>query len=212
MSVLILLGLLLAAWIVDWIFVFRIWPERLDRLQSILAQDLARLHRFESWHDDLLRLAARAANLLYWSMFGVTGIHDMSARFADGGVLSIPDTMMRTTYIAHYDAIRVAMIGTQLFGVRLAVFTVAIPFFTLVYVVALTDGLVQRAVRRASGGRESGSLYHRAKHWQLVLSVTGATLSILLPISSDPRLFWLPVIAVIGVLARIQWVYYKKHL
>jgi len=212
MSLLLLLGLMLAGWIIDWILVFRVWPEGLARLQSILAQDLARVHHLESWCDDLPRLAAGTGNLLYSSLFQVTGIHDMGARFADDAALSVPDTMMRHTYIANYDAMQVAMVGTQLFGVRLAVLTTAIPLFALVYTVALSDGFVQRAVRRASGGRESGSLYHRAKRFQLALVSASAALSVLLPMSIDPGFLLLPAVTVFGILVRIQWTYYKKHL
>lgn len=81
----------------------------------------------------------------------------MGSRFADGAALSIPDTIVRNTYIANFEAIQVAMLGTQLFGVRPATLAMAVPPFALVYSVALTDGLVQRAIRacaRREGIRE----------------------------------------------------------
>ena len=212
MSVLILLGLMLAAWIIDWTFVFRVWPEGLERLQSILAEDLARLNRLECWCDDLPRLAAGTANLLYSSLFRVTGVHDMGASFADGAALSIPDTIVRKTYVDNYEAIRMAMVGTQLFGMRLATLLVAVPCVAMVYGVSLADGLTQRAIRRTSGGRESANLYHRAKHLQMMLLTTTAAVSLLLPVSIDPRSLWVSNAIIVAILARIQWAYYKKHL
>ena len=212
MSVLLLLGLMLAAWIIDWIFVFRVWPEGLERLQSILAEDLARLNRLECWCDDLPRLASGTANVLYSSLFRVTGIHDMGASFADGAALSIPDTIVRKTYVENYEAIRVAMVGTQLFGVRLATLLMAVPFVAMVYGVSLADGLTQRAIRRASGGRESANLYHRAKHLQVVLLTTTAAVSLLLASIDRSSAVWLPSAILVAILARIQWAYYKKHL
>ena len=211
-SLLILLGLILAAWTIDWLFVSRVWPEGLARLQSILNQDLARTSYIECWCNDLPKLAAGAANFLYATLFQVTGIHDMGTRFAEGAALSIPDTIVRNAYIADFEVIQVAMVGTQLFGVRLATLAMALPLFALVYGVALTDGLVQRAVRRASSGRESASLYHRAKHLQVVLLVTIEAVSLLLPESIDPRYIWVPSVTALSILARIQWAYYKKHL
>ena len=104
------------------------------------------------------------------------------------------------------------MVETQLFGVRIATLMMAIPLLALVYSVGLTDGLVQRAVRRASGGHESSSLYHRAKHLQLLLLVTSGAVSLLLPESIDPRHIWLPTVVTVAIVARIQWAYYKKHL
>jgi len=104
------------------------------------------------------------------------------------------------------------MIGTQLLGVRLATLAFTAPLLALVYVVAATDGLTQRAIRRACGGRESASLYHRAKHSQVVLVVMAGALSLIQPVSIDPRLIWVPCAVLVGILARLQWAYYKKHL
>ncbi len=43
----------------------------------------------------------------------------MGMRFAEGAALSIPDTIVRNTYVANHEAIEVAMIATQLLGIRL---------------------------------------------------------------------------------------------
>ena len=37
-----LMGILLVAWSIDWVFVFWVWPDGLDRLRSILADDFER--------------------------------------------------------------------------------------------------------------------------------------------------------------------------
>jgi len=208
----VLVGLLLAAWIVDWIFVFHVWPERLGRLETILRQDLVRTSALGGWVSGWPNFAGDCANLLYATLFKLTGIHDMGRRFAEAAPLSIPDTIARGTYLENYEAIQVAMIGTQLFGVRLATLVMALPLLVMVYGVALFDGLTQRAMRRASGGRESASLYHRAKHLQLGLLAMLGAVSLLIPVSMDPRWLWAPVALVLAVLSRMQWTYYKKHL
>ena len=82
----------------------------------------------------------------------------MAARFADAATLSIPDTIVRNTYIRNFEVIRVAMMGTELFGVRIATLIMAVPLLILLYGVALTDGLVQRAIRRAGAGPESANI------------------------------------------------------
>jgi integrating conjugative element membrane protein (TIGR03747 family) len=104
------------------------------------------------------------------------------------------------------------MIGTQLLGVRLATLAMMAPLLVLVYLVAAADGLTQRAIRRACGGRESASLYHRAKHLQVMLLVMGGVLVLIQPVSIDPRLVGVPVALLVGILARLQWACYKKHL
>jgi integrating conjugative element membrane protein (TIGR03747 family) len=207
-----LVGILGVAWIVDWTFVFKVWPEGVARLKGILAADLARALELAKWQCGVPRAVTGTANFLYGLVFGVTGIHDMGLRFAEGAELSIPDTIVRNSYLANIDAIEVAMIGTQLLGVRLATLGMMAPLLVPVYLVAATDGLTQRAIRRACGGRESASLYHRAKHLQVVLLAMGGVLVLIQPVSIDPRLVGVPVAFLVGILARLQWACYKKHL
>ena len=167
--VLTLLGLLLAAWVVDAVMVRHVWPEGLVRLEAVLAGDLERAGQLASWCEACAGLPGRVARLLYGLLFEVTGLHEMGSPVRRWcSACRCPDTIVRRTYVEHFEAIRVAMVGTQLFGVRLAMLVTALPLLSLLYAVALADGLVQRAIRRASGGRESASLYHRAKHLQVV--------------------------------------------
>ena len=209
---LLLLTLILVAWIIDWIFVFKVWPDGVASLQRMLDEDLGRAARLGDSFSELPRIAAGTANFLYALLFEATGIHGMGAGFAQASPLSIPDTIVRNAYAANFETIRVAMIGTQVFGVRLATLMMAGPLFALFYCAALADGLAGRAVRRASGGRESASLYHRAKHLQVVLLVMSAAVGLLLPASIDPRYIWVPGALAVAGLARLQWAYYKKHL
>ena len=205
-------GIVVVAWIVDWTFVFKVWPEGIDRLKGILAADLARALKLAEWQGGVLGVVTGTANFVYGLVFGVTGIHDMGLRFAQGAALSIPDTIVRNSYLANIDAIEVAMIGTQLLGVRLVTLAMMAPLLMLVYLVAAADGLTQRAIRRACGGRESASLYHRAKHLQVMLLAMGGVLVLIQPVSIDPRLVGVPVALLVGILARLQWACYKKHL
>lgn len=65
-------------------------------------------------------------------MFEATGIHDMGLRFAEPSALSIPDTVVRRSYLAHREAIETAMVGTQLLGVLFAIFMRFLPLLLLV--------------------------------------------------------------------------------
>ena len=40
----------------------------------------------------------------------------------------------------------------------------------------------------------------------------GGVLVLILPVSIDPRLVGVPVALFVGILARLQWACYKKHL
>lgn len=206
------IGILVAAWIVDWIFVFKVWPDGIDGLRSILAADLAHALDLAEWQGGVPGAVTATANFVYEVVFKVTGIHDMGMRFAEGAALSIPDTIVRNTYLANNEAIEVAMIGTQLLGVRLATLGLITPLLVLFYLITGVDGLTQRAIRRASGGRESASLYHRAKHLQVVLMAISFLICLFWPASVDVRWIGLPLAAMLGILTRLQWTYYKKHL
>lgn len=119
---------------------------------------------------------------------------------------------MRSFCIANRDAIGVAMIGTELLGVRVATLALVLSLLVLIYLVCTADGLTQRAIRRASGGRESASLYRRAKHFQVTVVGTAMLPALVWPVPVDWLLCALSLAAVVGVLARVQWAYYKKHL
>lgn len=206
------IGILVVAWIVDWIFVFKVWPDGIDRLKGILAEDLARALDLAEWQGGVPGAVTETANFVYGMVFRVTGIHDMGMRFAEGAALSIPDTVVRNTYVANHEVIEAAMIGTQLLGLRMASLILVLPFCTLLYFVAGVDGWTQREIRRACGGRESGSLYHRAKYFQIVFLTFGVLVILLWPLSFDQRFVGIPIALTVAALARLQWAYYKKHL
>ena len=204
--------ILLVGWTVDWVYVSRVWPDGADRLRGLLAADLG--------HG--IALAARQgrgageitgpANLLYGVVFEATGIHDMGLRFADASALSIPDTVVRRSYLAHREAIETAMVGTQLLGVRFATFLRFLPLLLLFYAVGAVDGLTERAIRKSCGGRESASLYHRAKYLQLVALGLGGVALLVWPGPVAWELCAGVIVVVTGGLARMQWAFYKKHL
>ena len=82
------IGILVTAWIVDWVFVFKVWPDGTDRLKGILAEDLARARELAAWQGGAPGVVTGPANFLYGLVFHLTGIHDMGMRFADGAALS----------------------------------------------------------------------------------------------------------------------------
>jgi len=207
-----LVGILLVAWSIDWVFVSRIWPDGLGRLRSMLADELGQGVMLAARQGRDAGEIIGPANFLYGVVFESTGIHDMGLRFADGGALSIPDTVVRRSYLANREAIETAMVGTQLLGVRFATLMRFLPLLLLLYAVGTADGLTERAIRRSCGGRESASLYHRAKYLQMVVLGLGGVALLIWP---GPVLWevWGPLgVALTGGLASVQWGYYKKHM
>lgn len=104
------------------------------------------------------------------------------------------------------------MMGVQSLAIRASMIQSMLPTLALAYTLAIVDGLVARWVRREAGGRESSTIYHRAKYFHAV----GLTLFVM-------AWFWYPqgfdfwfataVIAVMGgVLLRMQLMFYKKYV
>jgi hypothetical protein len=92
--------------------------------------------------------------------------------------LSIPDTVVRRSYRGPIARHRGAMVGTQLLGVR-AANSCAVSCRCCCFCTRSAPPMAspERAIRRACGGRESASLYHRAKYLQLaVLGLGGVAL------------------------------------
>ena len=209
---LLLLAVLLIAWCVDWVFVFKVWPDGIDRLRGLLADGLADGVALATQQGSGAGAITGPANGLYALIFEATGIHDMGMRFSDASALSIPDTIVRRTYLEHREAIETAMVGTQLFGVRMATLLRFAPLLMLLYAVGAADGLTQRAIRRSCGGRESASLYHRAKYLQLAVLGLGGIALLVWP----GAVAWWPsaglIVSATGTLSRLQWTFYKKHL
>jgi len=211
-SMLLVIVLLALAWTIDALMVMRVWPNGLDSLRQLLAAEYARAQSLATTAGISPGYVTITSNGLYALLFKVTGIHDMALRFAQGAALSIPDTIVRNTFLGLGQGVQIAMLGAQLLGVRFAVLGLITPVFLLPYAFAIVDGWSQRAVRRACGGRESASLYHRAKRLQLVLATLLAAIVLLMPMSLDPRWIVYPGALVFSVLANLQWAYYKKYL
>jgi hypothetical protein len=69
-----LVGIVVVAWIVDWTFVFKVWPEGVGRLKGILAADLARGIELAEWQGGVPRRRNRNGELSVWA--GVWGDGD----------------------------------------------------------------------------------------------------------------------------------------
>lgn len=207
-----IIAVLLLAWVIDGVFVFKVWPQGIDRLRNILVDDLGNGVSLVEQQGSGTGAIAGPANFLYGVIFEATGIDGMGRQFADGAALSIPDTIVRRAYVAHREAIETAMVGTQLLGVRIATLARFTPLLLLLYAIGSVDGLVQRAIRRACGGRESASLYHRAKYLQMAVLGLGGITMLVWPGPVEWRVAGGLLAGAVAVLARGQWAYYKKHL
>lgn len=102
--------------------------------------------------------------------------------------------------------------GTYIFAVRTAMFLSALPMLALAASVAVADGLVARAKRKATAGRESSSLYHRAKLGLSFVPILGYMGFLLVPEMHEPARWLVPMALAMAWMLRMQATYYKKYL
>jgi hypothetical protein len=109
-------------------------------------------------------------------------------------------------------AIGRALTGSQVIAIRAAVVVSYLPWMGFLYVLAFVDGIMERARRKYGGGRESSTLYHRAKYFQVSLATIVVAGFLWWPGDLDSSL--IITLATLGCasLARLQAEYYKKYV
>ena len=208
----IAVGLLVGACLVDAFFVFHVWADGIDHLRRLLLHDVEQLSAMaaeQGWPEGFV---THSANAVYRVIFEASGMHEMGVRFSQERGLSIPDSVVRGFYLRHAEGIEVTMVAVQLFGARLTLLAMASPLLLLMYAVGAVQGLVDRRIRTDCGGRESASLYHRAKHGQVAALAVAMLLVLVLPEMLDPTIVTAVLAVLILVGAFVQWRFYKKAL
>jgi len=104
------------------------------------------------------------------------------------------------------------VLGTYGFAVRTAMYAAMFPALALGCLLGVVDGLVARASRKANAGRESSSIYHRAKLGVTFVLITGYLVCLALPEVVHPNSVLLPLAVAASSLLRLQASYYKKYL
>jgi hypothetical protein len=210
-SSLALAGLLLVAWTVSWLLVDQVAGGRVAGMRELLRLEMASGSALVEKQGFFVESITAFGNGLYALVFEASGLHAMGQRFAHGAALSIPDTVLRRTWLARQEEIEVAMLGTQLVGLRAGILARFLPLIALLYLVGAVDGLARRAIRRTQAARESASLYHRAKYAQVMVVTLGTSALLIWPRPVNWAACILVGSVLLGVLAAAQWAFYKKH-
>jgi len=217
----VLFGLLLAlvfSILLEWLGMIFGWPEEgLAHSQRLLAQELEYLQadfRQSLLTADPLAYVERFAEVFHDGLFEATGIIALidwlntSTSSADSRFLNA----LRASYQSVADFIAAAFVISQVFAVRLAVLTLAMPAFLLFSVMALVDGLVRRDLRRWGGGRESSFIYHHAKQALFPALTLPWIIYLGLPVSLHPNGVILPFATLFALSLTITAATFKKYL
>ncbi len=99
----------------------------------------------------------------------------------------------------------------KVISLRIGNIALFIVLTVIVFMTAVIDGLVNRAVRQANSSRESAGIYHRAKYWRIGILWMSLMIYLCLPVSVSPYWSILPI-TLIGTLVFLQAKYLKKYL
>ena len=204
--------------IIEWAGMVLWWPdEGLDHSRTMLAKEISYLDtdfKRSVVTSDPARFAKRFADNTYHYLFEVTRFVDFIRWVSLQPTLN--EQGVRPTLHKVYHPIAEFVIAmmqvTQVFSVRLAILTLAMPVFLLFSLVALVDGLVQRDLRRWGGGRESSFVYHYAKKAALPLVVLTWVIYLALPFSLHPTFIVLPFATLFALTLAVTASTFKKYL
>ena len=204
--------------IIEWAGMVLWWPdEGLDHSRAMLATEISYLDtdfRRSVVTSDPARFGKRFADNTYHYLFEVTRFVDFIQWVSPPPVPNEQGLRPTLHKIFHHVAefVIAMMQVTQVFSVRLAILTLAMPIFLLFSLVALVDGLVQRDLRRWGGGRESSFVYHYAKKAALPLVVLAWVIYLALPFSLHPTFVVLPFAALFALTVAVTASTFKKYL
>lgn len=100
----------------------------------------------------------------------------------------------------------------QTLGLKCLLLLAALPLFILALLVGLSDGLMQRAIRTASLGRESAYLFHQFSKYSLQVIFLGVLLFLILPIRQHLSLSVLLLALLVGTATAQVVSRFKKYL
>ena len=217
-TVALMLAALLFSIVVEWVGMVFFWPdEGTDHSRDMLAAELTYLN--EDFKRSIVTtsptlFAKDFADTFYYYGFEKTGFVKFIAwmkapPFAGDNRIRMS---LRKIYMPLSEYLVAAMIVTQVFAVRMAVLTLAMPVFLLFGLVGVTDGLVQRDLRRWGGGRESSFIYHHAKRFILPAVLGTWFVYLSMPVSVHPNYVILPFAALFAMAVAITSSTFKKYL
>lgn len=100
----------------------------------------------------------------------------------------------------------------KLLLLRLVVCLFSLPGYLVVGLAALIDGLVQRDIRKYTGGHESSYVFHKAKRWVVPGIVGTISIYLMMPWAVYPAVIFAPSMALFGFALYVTASQFKKYL
>ena len=203
--------------IIEWVGMTFYYPEEgYEHAKNMLEREIGYLGGAlgsDSLNGDAIETAGNRVDDVVTFMFIDSGLLDalISAK------TPTPDdsTIMQYAKLAigeYYDYLLSAMFIMTMFFVRLSILILSMPAFILFGIVGLSDGLMQRDLRRWCGGNESGYIYHWAKRFALPVLVITWVIYLAIPSSIHPNYIITPFAVLFGLVLMVMSSKFKKYL
>ncbi|WP_068637811.1 DUF4400 domain-containing protein [Thauera butanivorans] len=188
-------------------------PARMERLRQVLVTEVTMAdetlpHILGSPSERAMRWALGAYDILYVK----TGL-DRSMIATPSDFTELDRAVRRGVDAAvaqpHWQSM---MLGTQLLAARAALLPSLFPTLLFAWSIGLVDGAVARWKRRAGGGLESSTIYHRAKYSNVSATTIALVVWFWSPMAIELWQLGLFLALLGGILLRIQLMYYKKYI
>ncbi len=140
----------------------------------------------------------------YRILFIETGIHNYL--YTSNNQISSP------IIVGMWPLLQGAMIGFQVFMIRLSVIVLFMPFILLTIIVSISDGFLGWYLRRTSGARESGFIYHRSRFFLTWGISSLCFLYLVPPFAINPTVIFIPLITISAACTRLSVQYFKKYV
>jgi hypothetical protein len=109
-------------------------------------------------------------------------------------------------------ALHVLSILIELVFKRIIIFIAFIPCAAIIMTLMITEGLVQRDIRKFTGARESALYFHRLKPLTIWIFYLSFFLYLVCPYPITPMLFLIPMISMTSLLTMLTIKYFKKYV
>lgn len=188
--------------LIDLLFVIVIWDDGTQALAGLIATERQILGLDSSTAAG--RFVDATVTAAHDWVFVKTGLGTWLTTQRSGLLAALIDGL--------WVLVETALLGLQLFAMRLAVLILSLPLFVLVGTTAVADGLYGWLMRRTGGGRESGFIYHRAKRAVPVFLLLVWAVYLLPPVAMNPRWVIPPFIVLFAIALRLRVSYFKKYI
>ena len=188
--------------VIDALFVVFIWENGAHHMAELIAAE-RQLLGLDSG-SSAGRFVDAAVVVAYDWVFVKTGLADWLATQRSGLLAAVINGL--------WVLVETAVLGLQLFAMRVAVLVLSLPLFVVVGATAVADGLYGWLMRRTRGARESGFIYHRAKRAVPAFLLLVWVVYLIPPTPMDPRWIMPPFIVAFAIALRLRVAFFKKHL